>query len=113
MYFNPIKYTVHYKNSTFNFASGVQTFIFDCGVENNIDKKYDIQTLIKYVYFVYQLQQKDDKKIVNNFCLINEMIVNFTINIDPKTKIVNAQSLVMDKNFKLINDIIKNMIFKL
>lgn len=61
MYFNPIKYTVHYKNSTFNFASGVQTFIFDYGVENNIDEKYDIQTLVKYVYFIYQLYQKDDK----------------------------------------------------
>jgi len=60
MYFNPIKYTVHYKNSTFNFASGVQTFIFEYGVENNIDEKYDIQALIKYVYFIYQLYQKDD-----------------------------------------------------
>ena len=60
MYFNPIKYTVHYKNSTFNFASGVQTFIFEYGVENNIDEKYDIQTLSKYVYFIYQLYQKDD-----------------------------------------------------
>ena len=60
MYFNLIKYTVHYKDSTFNFASGVQTFIFEYGVENNIDEKYDIQTLIKYVYFIYQLYQKDD-----------------------------------------------------
>lgn len=60
MYFNPIKHTVHYKDSTFTFASGVQAFIFECGVENNIDEKYDIQTLIKYVYFIYQLYQKDD-----------------------------------------------------
>lgn len=60
MYFNYIQHTVSYKNHTFNFASGVQSFIFDCGVENNFDKKYDIQTLIKYVYFVYQLNQKDD-----------------------------------------------------
>ena len=51
---------MQYKNSTFNFASGVQTFIFEYGVENNIDEKYDIQTLIKYVYFIYQLYQKDD-----------------------------------------------------
>lgn len=60
MYFNYIQHTVSYKNHTFNFASGVQSFIFDCGVENNFDEKYDIQTLIKYVYFVYQLNQKDD-----------------------------------------------------
>lgn len=60
MYFNFIQYTVSYKNHTFNFSSGVQSFIFDYGVENNFDEKYDIQTLIKYVYFVYQLHQKDD-----------------------------------------------------
>ena len=60
MYFNYIQHTVSYKNHTFNFASGVQSFIFDCGVENNFDEKYDIQTLIKYVYCVYQLNQKDD-----------------------------------------------------
>lgn len=60
MHFNDTKYIIHYKNNTLHFSSGVQVFIFDYGIENNVDEKYDMQTLIKYVYFIYQLYQKDD-----------------------------------------------------
>ncbi len=55
------------------------------------------------------LIETEDKKIMNNFCLINEMIINFTINIDPKNNSYKTKGLNNDKNYKLINNMLKNI----
>ena len=53
--------------------------------------------------------EKDDLKVMNNFCLINDMIVNFTINLNPNTKINVDKSLNADPNVTLINEVLKTM----
>lgn len=45
-----------------------------------------------------------NNKVMHNFCLINNMIVNFTINIDPKNKIFDSLELTKDINFKIMNE---------
>lgn len=65
--------------------------------ENN-DNKISVKQLII---------DHNNKKIMNNFCLINGMIINFTINI--RCKSLEKKELIKDNNFKLINELIKNI----
>ena len=53
--------------------------------------------------------QDGNKKILNNFVLINGMIVNFTINIDVRNRIIDGKGITTDKNYKLITDILKTL----
>lgn len=72
--------------------------LYENGLE--IDKKYIKQIVI----------ETNGRKVMNNFCLINDMIVNFTINIDPHNKIFNHDELVKDKYFKIMNDLLMTIV---
>lgn len=63
----------------------------------------------KNVSVKFLIIEKDNLKVMHNFCLINDMIVNFTINLNPTTKINEAKSLNSDTNVKLINDTLKTI----
>lgn len=53
--------------------------------------------------------QDGNKKILNNFVLINGMIVNFTINIDIRNRIIDGKGITTDKNYKLMTDVLKTL----
>ena len=63
----------------------------------------------KNVSVKFLIIEKDNLKVMHNFCLINDMIVNFTINLNPNTKINEAKSLNSDTNIKLVNEVLKAM----
>ena len=64
--------------------------------ENNTNKTSFKQLIVEH----------NNKKIMHNFCLINGMIVNFTINVDVKNKIFDQKDLINDANVKLVNEIL-------
>lgn len=57
----------------------------------------------------YVIIEDNNRKIMNNFCVINDMIINFTINIDPKNRLIDNKGLTTDKNYKMINEVLKNI----
>ena len=63
----------------------------------------------KNVSVKFLIIEKDNLKVMHNFCLINDMIVNFTINLNPNTKINETKSLNSDTNIKLVNEVLKTM----
>lgn len=52
---------------------------------------------------------KDDKKLINTFCLINGMLIDFTINISLKNKNFDKSKLSNDNNFKMINSVLNTL----
>lgn len=52
---------------------------------------------------------KDDKKLINTFCLINGMLIDFTINISLKNKNFDKSKLSNDNNFKTINNVLNTL----
>jgi len=59
---------------------------------------------------VHQLViETKNNKLVHNFCLINDMIINFIINIDPKNKVFDKKGIINDLNFKQINDVLSTI----
>ena len=50
-----------------------------------------------------------DKKILNAFCLINGMLINFTINVDYKNRLFDNKGLLNDKNAKLLFKILETI----
>lgn len=52
---------------------------------------------------------KDDKKLINTFCLINGMLIDFTINISLKNKNFDKSKLSNDNNFKTINSVLNTL----
>lgn len=53
--------------------------------------------------------EHNNKKIMHNFCLINEMIVNFSINLSHKTKTKDKKAITSDPNFKLVKELIETL----
>lgn len=91
------------KKRNFNKFFDKVTFSDNLKIIKTGQKEYK-NVSVKYVVTEY-----DNKKIMHNFCLINEMIVNFTINIDPKNRLIDNKGLTTDSNFKLINDVLKTI----
>jgi hypothetical protein len=55
-----LQFTVTYGNNTFTFEQGSNAYIFHIGAYNDIDKKYDIKELLRYVSFVHECYIADD-----------------------------------------------------
>jgi len=53
--------------------------------------------------------EHEGKKIMHNFCIINEMIVDFSINLSYKTKTKDKKAITSDLNFKLIKELIETL----
>ena len=59
---------------------------------------------------VYQLVlETHTNKIMHNFCLINDMIVNFTINVDIRNKAFDQKAITNDYNFKQMNEVLNTI----
>ena len=59
---------------------------------------------------VHQLVlETDTNKIMHNFCLINGMIVNFTINVDIRNKAFDKKAITNDSNFKQMNEVLNTI----
>ena len=58
------------------------------------------------------VEEHDDKKIMHNFCLINEMIVDFSINLSHKTKNKDKRAITSDPNFKQVKELIETIKIK-
>ncbi len=52
---------------------------------------------------------KDNKKLINTFCVINGMLVDFIINVSLKNKNFDKSKLSNDNNFKTINSVLNTL----
>ncbi len=66
----------------------------------NTGEKEINNLIIKYV-----INEFNDKKILNCFCLINGMVINFTINIDLKNKL-SKDKLLTDENARTLFELL-------
>lgn len=57
-----ISFKVEYKGKTYSFDYGCEAYIFHTGIYNEMDTKYDEQTLLKYVDFVRELYLYDSNR---------------------------------------------------
>ena len=55
-----LKFTVTYNNKTYTFQQGSKVYIFHIGIYNDMDKKYSMRSLLKYVSFVQDCYLADD-----------------------------------------------------
>lgn len=53
--------------------------------------------------------EKNNKKILNNFCLVNGMLINFTINLSNKIKGNSKKEITNDPSFKIIKEMLKSL----
>lgn len=57
-----LKFNVTYDKHTFTFEYGSQVYIFHSGIYNDMDKKYGIKGLLKYVHFVHECYISDSNR---------------------------------------------------
>ena len=57
-----IEFTVKYRNKTYTFDFGSEVYIFHTGIYNEIDKKYGLKALMKYVSLVFDAYLSDDNR---------------------------------------------------
>lgn len=54
-----LTFHVNYENTIYTFKTGTETMIFECGINNEVDRKHGMQALKKYVALVYELYLSD------------------------------------------------------
>lgn len=65
-----LSFHINYNNIIYSYKSGVETMIFEYGVNNDIDRKYGMNALKEYVAKVYNLYLSDsnDYTPICNLC---------------------------------------------
>lgn len=53
--------------------------------------------------------ENNDKKIMHSFCLINGMLINFTINVDVRNRLFDNKGFSSDTNVKVMNEVLKSI----
>ena len=70
---------------------------------------YKEETEINKVNVKQLVIETETNKIMHNFCLINDMIINFTINVDVKNRIFDDKNIINDSNFKQMNELLNTL----
>jgi len=60
--YNKIEIEVKYRNKTYKFKGGFQAYIFHTGVYNDIDTKFSVKALLKFVSLVEDCYLSDDNR---------------------------------------------------
>ena len=70
-----ITFKIIYKGNVYTYDFGSQVYIFHAGIYNNVDKKYGIKGLLKYVSLVQDCYLKDSNRTplgaLSDFIAIN------------------------------------------
>jgi len=59
---NRIEFQVNYKQKSYIFANGSEAYIFHTGIYNEVDKKYGMKALLKYVSLTHDSYLVDDNR---------------------------------------------------
>ena len=59
---NKITFQINYKGKTYSFVYGSEVYIFHTGIYNDMDKKYGMETLLKYVWLVHNAYLSDSNR---------------------------------------------------
>lgn len=76
---------------------------------DNNEVLYRDEDTVNDIPIKYIVIKNEKKKILNSFCLINGMIINLSINIDIKNKILDNDKLVEDDYYKVMLDLLKSI----
>ena len=95
--------------SGFSKTRSFNKFFEKLNIEDKYQVLYQKTNEINKIKVHQLVLETDTNKIMHNFCLINGMIVNFTINVDIRNKAFDKKTITNDSNFKQMNEVLNTI----